>query len=341
MLKLRISCVILALLLSNIGFAKTTSFSFGVIRDAYPNNADDTLLLRTLALSEKEPLSFSVLNGIKGAHEDCSDLLYNERLSLLDAARKPIILSLTGNDWISCMGNDIHESIANERLQRIRELFFNNNTSLGATSIRVLQESNNPEFRSYAENMQWELQGILFATLNVPTPDNHFVMRGGHNSEFEDRQVANREWIKRLFIMAKAKKAEGIVIFTDADIFTSPSPQLFSLKEMPDGFAHIRNLVSELSEQYSGHVLLISNQTSAKRNSLSHITWHKRLGHINTNAVWLKVTVDSKSKVIFSIKKEQSMSAHELSSLMSSTNKKQALHTPQTHDLSQPIISGR
>lgn len=340
MLKLRISCVILALLLSNTGLAKTTPLSFGVIRDAYPNGANDTVLLRTLSLTEKEKVSFSVVNGIKGAHEDCSDQLYNERLSVLEAVKTPVILSLTGNDWISCMGTNIHESIATERLQRIRELFFNSNTSLGTSSIRVLQESNNPEFRSYAENMQWELSGILFATVDVPAPDNHFVMRGGHNSEFEDRQVANREWIKRLFIMAKAKKAEGIVIFTDADIFTPPSQQLFSLKELPDGFAHIRNLIAELSEQYAGHVLLISNQTSTKKSSLSHITWHKRLGHINTNATWFKVTIDTKSKMIFSIKKEQSMSQHELSS-SGSAAKKQALHTPQTHELSQPIISGK
>lgn len=339
MLNLRTGCVILSLLLSNIVFAKTTPFSFGVIRDIYPNDTHDTLLLRALSLTGKEQLSFLVVNGVKGAHEDCSDQLYNERLSLLEENKLPVILSLTGNDWISCMGNNIHESIANERLQRIRELFFNSNTSLSVPSVRVIQESINPEFRSYAENMQWEMRDILFATLNTPAPDNHFVMRGGHNSEFEDRQVANREWIKRLFIIAKAKKAEGIVIFTDADIFTAPSQQLFSLKEVPDGFAQIRNLIAEQSEHYAGHVLLISNQSGNKKNTVSHITWHKRLGHINTNANWFKVTIDTKSKAIFTIKKEQSILSNELPS--SATAKKPVLSTSQTQELSQPIISGK
>lgn len=340
MLNLRAGCFLFALLLSQAALAKTP-FSFGVARDIYPAGANDTVLLRILYQTEKEPLSFLVINGIKGAHEDCSDQLYANRLSALNLAKLPVILSLTGNDWISCMGKDMHESTANERLQRIRDLFYGNNTSLGIPSLHPIQESNNPEFRAYAENMQWESNHILFATLNVPVPDNHFIMRGGQNSEFEDRQVANREWLRRLFILAKARKAQGIVIFTDADIFTHPSSHLFSLREMPDGFEQVRKTVVTLSEQFTGHVLLISNQASNKKGSLSNITWHKRLGHINTNATWLKVTVDDKSKMLFTIKKEQIISRDELLSDYAKSIEKAKDKMPQATDLATPVINGK
>lgn len=280
-----------------------TPFSFGVVRNAFQPDARDVLLLRSLTQMDSLPLSFLVVNGIKHASEPCSDQLYSERLAVLQLARQPTILSLTGNDWTTCMGSDMHDSIANERLQHIRDLFYNSPAPLNDAAFRLMQESVNPEFRAYAENNQWEQQDVLFATLNVPGPNNHFVMRGGHNSEYEDRQVANTEWLKRLFIIAHAKKSKGIVIFTDADIVTPPERSLFSLREKPDGMQLLRKTLTTFSHQFSGKVLLISNASSAASKQ-SGIVWHKNLGHIATNASWMMIDVHAEGHGLFSIKKE-------------------------------------
>ena len=45
--------------------------------------------------------------------------------------------------------------------------------------------------------MRWQMGDVVFITLNVPGDNNHFLNQGGRNGEFEERSVANIEWLER------------------------------------------------------------------------------------------------------------------------------------------------
>jgi len=131
--------------------------------------------------------------------------LYSDRKTLLDEAKNGLIVSLTASDWTECK-NAHGRSAAAERLNRLRDLFFVDEFSLGASKIPLVRQSTMPKFRSYVENARWEVDNVLFATINLPAANNHYRTDAGRNSEFEDRLIANRDWLHRIFMFAAHRK---------------------------------------------------------------------------------------------------------------------------------------
>ncbi len=235
-------------------------FMFGLVSNTFTHTEHESLLIKSLTETDAANFPFVVVNGIKSSSESCSDGLYQQRYDLFNLSETAVMLSITGADWADCFNKD-KVSIATDRLTHIRELFFPDTVSLGQHNISVLRQSILPQFRNYAENTRWESHGILFATINVPAPNNHWIIDGGRNSEFEDRLIANKDWLHRLFLLATVKKSPGIVIFSDADFLTSPPQHLSLLHEKRDGFVEMRELFHKLAAGYKGRVLLVHSDT--------------------------------------------------------------------------------
>lgn len=179
------------------------SFNFGVIGHSFSGNPDEGVLRRALDQSDADNLAFVVVNGIKSAAEPCSDALYSARRDLLNEAENGVIVSLAASDWVGCRNKN--GSVAIERLNRVRDLFFPDEFSFGASKVPLFRQSVTPKFRSYTENARWEFGDVLFATVNLPAANNHFLQDGGRNSEFEDRLIANKDWLRRVFTFAAQK----------------------------------------------------------------------------------------------------------------------------------------
>lgn len=286
-------------------------FEFAVIGHAFPGDSGDEDLQRTLALAEKEQPSFVVAAGIKSAGEPCSDKLYLQRRALLQQSARPLLLVLAGSDWTECR-NSAGRSNAIERLNRIREIYFDSQDALGGvkgkgTSLDVSRQSTIRKFRSYAENAHWEQDGVLFATLNLPAHNNHFLSEAGRNSEYEDRLVANRAWLQRLFGLAKRRKLEGLVLFSDGDVRVHAEPgfslpAVFSAKQ--DGFAETRRLVRTLAEKYQGRVLLVDTNTERDPKAAEApdtVTWRGNMGHVTLAGEWNVVRVTPGGKTLFAL----------------------------------------
>jgi hypothetical protein len=277
------------------------AFQFGAIGHAFKADADEALLKRAIAEVSQEKPVFIVATGIKGADEPCSDKLYAQRKEVLDESPRPIIVSPAGSDWTACR-NSAGRSNAIERLNRIREVFYPDNRSLGAQPITLTRLSATAKFRSYAENAYWEHGPVLFATLNLPAKNNHYLQEAGRNSEFEDRLVANRAWLHRLFAMAQRRGVEGIVLFSDGDLGAHVE-EGFSLlggfSEKQDGFTQVRKQVRALAEKFKGKVLLIDNQGDGK--TAPAMTWHGNLGHLGLGAEWEAVRVQPGSAALFTL----------------------------------------
>jgi hypothetical protein len=268
---------------------------FGVIGHSFHNGGGEAKLKQAIADESEAALAFVVVTGIKGAAEPCSDRLYEKRRELFDDARRPMIVALAASDWSECK-NSAGRSVAIERLNRLRELFFSETTSLGAHKLTLTRLSASPRFRSYGENAHWQVGDVLYATINLPANNNHYRPEAGRNSEFEDRLVANRFWLNRLFAMARREKLDAVVLFSEGDVKALTQPTglralLGRATGRQDGFDEPRRQIATLAQKFAGKVLLVDTD-AARKGSEPAIEWRGNLGHLSlgSEAVEVKVT---------------------------------------------------
>jgi hypothetical protein len=279
-------------------------FQFGVIGHAFKNNADESALKRAVSEAAQSNPAFIVATGIKSSSEPCSDRLYAQRRAILEESDKPLVVGLAGSDWSACL-NSAGRSNAIERLNRLREVFFADADSLGARKLALTRLSATAKFRSYAENAHWEYGKVLFATINLPADNNHYRPEAGRNSEFEDRLVANRAWLHRLFTLAERKKLEGVVLFSDGDIGLPQDDSWFALpsfQSKQDGFAAPRRQIKAMAEQFKGKVLLVDTQGTAAQAAEPSINWRGNVGHVSLGAEWVQVRVAPGTAALFNLK---------------------------------------
>lgn len=270
-------------------WAGDADFDFAVIGHAFRKRSDEPALLRAMEETDADNLGFVVVNGIKSPSEACSDELYERRRQLLSKAKNGLVLSLSASDWAECSHPD-GRSAAVERLARFRELFFEDDASLGSTRIPLMRESTTSKFRGYAENARWEIGGIGFATVNLPADNNHYLLAAGRNSEFEDRLIANRYWLHRVFYAAARQKMAGIVLFCDANPMTPPQ------NVRRDGFVEVRRQIQTLAAHYPGRVLLVHGRIEPGAGA---IVWSGNLGTLGVGAGWAKIMVRPDTAELF------------------------------------------
>jgi hypothetical protein len=282
--------------------ARDGSFQFGVIGHSFKSGPDESVLKRAIIDATQTNPAFIVATGIKSSSEPCSDKLYAQRRAILDESDKPMIVSLAGSDWSGCL-NSAGRSNAIERLNRLREVFFTDGESLGARRLVLNRLSGTAKFRSYAENAHWEYGKVLFATINLPANNNHYRPEAGRNSEFEDRLVANRAWLHRLFTLAERKNLDGVVLFSDGDIGLPQDDSWFALpsfQNKQDGFAAPRKQIKAMAEQFKGKVLLIDTQSGSGAEPA--INWRGNVGHLSLAAEWVQLRVTPGAANLFTVK---------------------------------------
>jgi hypothetical protein len=274
---------------------------FAIIGHGFSDGGEKRLK-RALADNDDSDVAFLVVTGIKGANEPCTDKLYQKRHELLDEARRPVVVLPAGSDWTECR-NSGGRSNAIERLNRMRELFFAEPSTLGARRLPLTRQSMSPRFRSYAENAHWSVGKVLYATVNMPANNNHYVNEAGRNSEYEDRLVANRFWLNRLFAIARRDKLEAVVLFSEGDIKALSQPTglralLRSAVPDNDGFAEPRRLILSLAQKFPGKVLLVDGTRARAKPA---IEWRGNVGHLAAGADALEVVVEPHTKTLFKV----------------------------------------
>ncbi|GAB3435213.1 hypothetical protein NX773_03070 [Massilia solisilvae] len=277
---------------------------FAVIGHSFISGGEEHLKAAIAETSEKS-LAFVVVAGIKGVQEGCVDKLYQQRRELIDNARRPMVVLPAASDWTECK-NSAGRSNAIERLARLRELFYAEQQSLGEKKIALTRQSMSPRFRSYAENAHWEVGKVLYATINLPSNNNHYLPAAGRNSEYEDRLVANRFWLNRLFAIARSDKVEAIVLFSEGDLkpFSEPTGLRALLRRAPaghDGFAEPRRQVLALAQKFAGKVLLVDS-AGLPKGAKPGIEWRGNVGHLSVGPGALEVRVQTNGEPKFAVK---------------------------------------
>lgn len=276
--------------------AEPREFSFGVIDHPFKAATSESVLREAIAETDSDNLAFVVANGIKANAEPCTDEIYIRRKELLDSAKSGLIVSLAASDWAECKSPN-GRSAAIGKLNRLRDLFFTDEFSIGGLRIPLTRQSTAAKFRSYGENARWVIGSTMFATINLPENNNHYLPDAGRNSEFEDRLVANRDWLNRVFSNARRKNLAGVVLFCDGNPLATPNRATVRR----DGFAETRQQISALAAKFPGKVLVIHGRKKPLPNSSSSIIWRGNLGILEAGSPWIKLNVDPTSPMLFAI----------------------------------------
>jgi len=305
-MKKHVAPLLMAFALLQPFFAHSTQsspFSFGVIAKPFKAAAGENMVRGAVTESDADNLAFVVANGVKAGDESCSDEVYQNRRSLFEGAKNGLIVSVTASDWAQCV-NAKNRSISTERLSRLRDLFFADEFSFGDSKIPLVHQSTMPKFRMYAENMHWRIGDVMFATVNLPSNNNNYLTAAGRNSEFEDRQIANNDWLKRIFLTAKISKLDGVVIFCDGNpLIHVEHSSFFSSASKREGFADIRKQITAFAGKFQGKILIVHSDLDARRMSNANgITWKANIGTLHTEAPWIKITVDPAQPQLFAMK---------------------------------------
>ena len=149
----------------------------------------------------------------------------------------------------------------------------------------------------------------MFATLNLPKNNNAYLAAAGRNNEFEERMIANRDWLHRLFSVAEQKNAAGIVLFCDADPTGAPETMArIGFGTRRDGFLEIRKQILAHSTRFAGKVILVHGQGNrrsrvgaAGSEDMSAIVWRGSLGSVAPTSGWLKINVNPAIPTLFAV----------------------------------------
>ncbi len=258
----------------------------------------DAALRDAIAASDNDSLAFVVVNGIKASTEPCTDKLYFQRKELFQSAKNGLIVTLGASDWSDCRTTR-GQSNAIERLGRVRELFFADEFSFGASRLPLMHQASTPKYRSYTENLRWDIGAFAFATVHLPANNNDYLAAAGRNSEFEDRMVADRDWLQRVVSLAAQRNAAGIVLFCDADPLAPPAFMArIGFGGGRDGFVEIRKQLERLGQRFKGRILLVHAAPRAGSDT-GAIIWQGNLGSVAARPGWLKITADPQLAVLF------------------------------------------
>ncbi len=248
---------------------------FAVLGNLPAGAANEAAGRTMLAALAGAPVEFVLDTGnLKLASEPCSDALLRSRVDLLNSSPRPLILIPGANDWVTCQRPEAGGYDPLERLDFLREQFFEGSQSLGQKPLALTRESNVTRFRQFRENIEWQVGPVLFVGLNVSSDGNHFLAGGGRNGEFEDRAVANRYWLEHALRVTQRRRTEAVVIVIQGDPgWAAPVRRRafawldFGAATPHDPYLDFKHDLLKFAQQFNGPVLLIHQADLAARQS--------------------------------------------------------------------------
>jgi len=240
-------------------------YAFAVITGTLQSPADEAPTQRLIDAIGRDPqVSFIVYDGnLKSASEACRDSLYEAREALLRAARPALVFIPGQHDWADCNSAAGGGYDPVERLDQLRQTLFADASSMGQNPLPLTRESEVSRFRTYRENVRWQLGDTVFVGLNVPSPNNHYLTAGGRNGEFEDRVVATTFWLDHAAEYAKRRDAKAMVVIVQGDFDPEryERPERFAWlrfgNKARDGYLEFKRALVKLAETFRGPVLVI------------------------------------------------------------------------------------
>ncbi len=210
------------------------------------------------AVNRQRPRFTVHVGDIKSGSTLCTEELYGKVLAEFQLFEQPLIYTPGDNEWTDCGREKAGRYDPEERLAVVRKLFFPDHNSFGKTKLPLTSQALRPAFAAYVENNRWASGNVAFATVHLVGSNNNFVPNDakGQNHEFYDRMKANVAWLDEVFADAAAQHRLGVVLFTQADMF-SPDKNA----KDADGFTEIIAALSRHAVAFGRPVLLVNGDS--------------------------------------------------------------------------------
>jgi hypothetical protein len=182
-------------------------FEIGLIGDI-PYTAEEERKTEVLFREmDSERLAFVVhIGDIKSGSAPCTDELFFRERERFESSAHPLFYVPGDNEWTDCARTGYDPL---ERLERLREIFFRGDESLGEEKIPLTRQGTD-----YPENVRWSYGGVTFVGLDVPGPNNNYE---GAPGEYESRNEANLEWLRKGFKHATADGSSALMVVLQAN----------------------------------------------------------------------------------------------------------------------------
>lgn len=280
--------------------AQAETWRFALIGDTPYNNYERRELPAMLDNIAAEHPQFIVHVGdFKSSSTRCSDRMFIDRKRIFDASAVPLIYVPGDNEWSDCKRLVAGHYDEQERLDKLRELFFSQPFSLGKKRWSVKQQS-----AAYPEHLRWRLGPALFVSVNVPGPNNNFGLRNEGSAEFMARNPVVIDWIKQGFAVARREKLSAIIIAMQGN----PGFAHFTNGLGHSGYRELLELLQNETLAFPGQVLLLHGDTHWQRidhplrhpvgkATLANFTRVESFGYPFLG--WVKIIIDTDVPTLF------------------------------------------
>ena len=282
--------------------------SFGLIGDMPYSAWERKNMPLLIEEMDGESLAFVTHNGdIKSGGSVCSDAVFEDVFRVFQASKTPVIYVPGDNEWTDCHRRSNGRYDPQERLQKLRSLFFQGNNALGERPLPLTRQSDDPAFASYRENVRWEAGGAVFVGLNLPGSDNNFDGTTPHSGpvrEFVQRSAANHAWLAQAFAMARANNRVGVMVVVQAN----PKFDEANAGRPTPGYRDFLDQLRQETQAFAGQVVLVHGDTHwhqinqpmldpTTRRVVKNFTRVETFGYPFFG--WIKATVDATDPKVF------------------------------------------
>lgn len=244
----------LALSLLWTGSAAAQGFTFVAIGDLPDNVPREASRLDRLTaeINRLAPDFTFHLGDITNGGVPCSDETFARVALYFARFEQPLIYTPGDNEWVDYYRPGNGRFDPQERLARLREVFFASAQSHGKRRLAYARQGVDPRYAKFVENASFAHNGIQFATLHIVGSNNNFQRTRAQAAEHAERNAANIAWTRKAFADAKATAAKALVLAMHADpMFEEIVP------ERRSGFNSWLDALSEETVAFRRPVLLV------------------------------------------------------------------------------------
>ncbi len=307
------------------GRFEAKEFSFALWGDMpYARNGDTPAKIQALIDDiNASKVAFTIFDGdIKDGSSLCENWQYTDAIDRFNSFKKPMVYVPGDNEWTDCHRTNNGGFNALDRLSYIRQTMFNSPDSFGQKKMRL--EHQGELGKEYAENVRWVRGNVVFVGLNVPGSNNNKVNASdcissksvrtqldcnADNAEYTARNAANIDFIKESFQKAKAGKARGLVITSQADpSFDLPVTETVNERALVgwEGYNDFLKVLTDETNNFAGEVVLVHGDVhffKVDKPLVDQAHLVKNFTRVETfgspNVHWIKVSVNPESRSLF------------------------------------------
>jgi len=257
----------------------------------------------------------------------CVEENYKSVLASFQSVRHPFILTPGDNDWTDCWPLQAKKVDPLELLAGVRSMFFPEGRSLGQRLLVVKNQSADPQYAKFRENLRWSFSGVTFVTLHIVGSNDNFGRTPEMDAEHLERKAENIAWMKQAFAEAKASNSLGLVVLTQAnpgfENFWPPAaktryfiPFIPRGQALPNPVTAFGDYIQALAEELEGfdkpvaylhgdtHLFRIDKPLYSTKTSrlFENFTRVETFGWPDTH--WVRITVDPDDPQLFRFKAE-------------------------------------